>query len=72
MKKAPPKEVAYRMAEVYAMLGDADQTFAWLRRAVDGHNGDVLWVNVDPHFDPLRRDPRFAEIVRAVGLRPAS
>ncbi|HEV8481369.1 MAG TPA: protein kinase [Candidatus Eisenbacteria bacterium] len=72
LKKAPPKEVAYRMAEVYAMLGDADQTFAWLRRAVDGHNGDVLWVNVDPHFDPLRRDPRFAEIVRAVGLRPAS
>ncbi|HMY71622.1 MAG TPA: tetratricopeptide repeat protein, partial [Blastocatellia bacterium] len=52
----------YHVAAVYAGLGDKEQTFAWLEK-VRG-TGSVTVLRMDQHFDPLREDSRFADLLR--------
>ena len=58
------------IALIYAALGDKDQAFAWLEKSVEEHDLTTARLKVDQRFDPLRSDPRFAELVRRVGLTP--
>ena len=59
---------AYDIAELYAELGDKEQAFQWLNTAFQERDGDLLELKTDSQLDPLRSDPRFAELVRKVGL----
>jgi TolB-like protein/DNA-binding winged helix-turn-helix (wHTH) protein/Flp pilus assembly protein TadD len=52
----------------YLGLGDKEQAFAWLERAYKEKSAILQFLKVHPHFDPLRSDPRFADLVRRVGL----
>jgi TolB-like protein/Flp pilus assembly protein TadD len=52
----------------YLGLGDYEQTFVWLDKAVQERANLLEYVKVHPFFDPLRGDPRFKELVRRVGL----
>jgi serine/threonine-protein kinase len=52
----------------YIGLGDRDRAFASLERAYHEHSNIVQFVKTHPLYDPLRDDPRFAELVRRVGL----
>jgi serine/threonine-protein kinase len=54
---------AYSIALGYVGLGNTDEAFAWLNRAVDTRMGSFNEVNADPIFDPLRADPRFAALL---------
>jgi adenylate cyclase len=56
------------IAVIYSALGDKDQAFAWLEKAYQVHDGILVRLKVDPRFDSLRSDPRFADLVRRVGL----
>ena len=56
------------VAFIHAGLGERDEAFAWLDRAYDGRDFILVFLKVDPTFDRLRADPRFAELVRRVGL----
>ncbi|NEZ03581.1 tetratricopeptide repeat protein [Wenzhouxiangella sp. XN201] len=48
----------------YAVVAERhDEAFRWLNQAVDERQPQVLLVNVDPHYLPLRNDPRFAELL---------
>jgi TolB-like protein/Flp pilus assembly protein TadD len=58
----------YLFAVVNMGLGEKDQTFAWLDKAVDGRSGWLPWLKVEPKWDSLRADPRFAGLLRRVGL----
>jgi hypothetical protein len=58
----------YSIAIVYAGLGDKDQAFAWVERAFSECSGHLTWLTTDPQLDGLRSDPRFADLVRRVGL----
>jgi len=58
----------YGIALVYAGLGDKDQAFAWLNKAVAGRSHWLVWLNRDPRFDRLRSDPRFDDLKKRVGL----
>ena len=58
----------YHFAIVHAGLGEKDRAFAWLERAYERHAVDLFTLKVEPMFDPLRPDPRFADLVRRVGL----
>src|SRR2546421_10951951 len=58
------------IALIYAALGDKDQAFAWLEKSVEEHDLTMARLKVDQRFDSLRSDPRFAELVRRVGLTP--
>jgi TolB-like protein len=52
----------------YADLGDKEQAFRWLNIAYQEHDWLLISLNTNFRFDPLRSDPRFAELVRKVGL----
>jgi serine/threonine-protein kinase len=58
------------IALVYAGLGEKDQAFTWLEKAYQEHAFKMAWLKVDPQWDSLRSDPRFADLVRRVGLSP--
>jgi len=60
----------YEIAEVYAVLGNADEAFEWLDRAIDRRDTSLGRVAVDPFFDNIRDDPRFRDILERVGLKP--
>ena len=52
----------------YLGLGDYDQIFAWLEQAYNEQSNILLFLKVHPFFDPVRGDPRFADLLRRVGL----
>lgn len=58
------------MAIIYASLGDRDQAFEWLDRAVEKRFPPLIYLEVNPIWDNLRTDPRFAELRRKIGLAP--
>jgi hypothetical protein len=62
---------ASNIALVYAALGKKDEAFAWLERAYSEHDSVVSVIASYPASQPLRRDPRFVELVRRVGLDSA-
>lgn len=57
------------IAIIYAGLGERDQAFVWLEKAYENHELPVD-LKVDPKWDRLRSDTRFAELLRRVGLAP--
>ncbi len=59
-----PVEIAW----VYGALGDVDRAFEYLERAYEADPFSLRFVNVDPMADPLRDDPRFAELLRKLEL----
>jgi len=59
---------SYGIAALYADLGDKDGAFKWLNTAYQERNPGLLSLKIDFLLDPLRSDPRFAELVRKVGL----
>jgi tetratricopeptide (TPR) repeat protein len=60
-------DVAYWVASAYAMLGERDLAFEWLGRAIRIGNENRPWFEADPHWEPLRGDPRFAELMSRIG-----
>jgi eukaryotic-like serine/threonine-protein kinase len=59
---------AYGIAALYADVGDKDQAFRWLNTAYQERDIYLLGLKTDFLLDPIRSDPRFAELVRKVGL----
>jgi Flp pilus assembly protein TadD len=56
------------MAIIYAGLGEKEQTFEWLEKAYADRAWRLPDLKVDPRFDGLHSDPRFADLVKRVGL----
>jgi len=52
----------------YLGLGENDQAFVWLEEAYKEQSNILQFLKVHPFFDPIRGDPRFADLVRRVGL----
>jgi TolB-like protein/DNA-binding winged helix-turn-helix (wHTH) protein/Tfp pilus assembly protein PilF len=53
---------------VYFALGQKDQAFGWLEKAYKQRSDSLLYLRCWPEFDRLRVDPRFADLVRRVGI----
>jgi TolB-like protein/DNA-binding winged helix-turn-helix (wHTH) protein/tetratricopeptide (TPR) repeat protein len=58
------------MVYMYGVLGDNDRAFAWLEKAYAEHDSSMPSLKVFWAWDPIRSDPRFAEMVRRIGLPP--
>jgi hypothetical protein len=69
LKQSNPPVTSWAMAFLHAGLGDRDQAFEWLEKARDEHFNVFATVNVDPAFDSLRSNPRFAPLMRSIRLR---
>ena len=59
---------AFEIGEVYAYRGESDKAFAWLNRAYRERDGGLTYVKVDPLLKNLRRDPRYADLLREMHL----
>jgi TolB-like protein/Tfp pilus assembly protein PilF len=59
---------ASERAAIYSELGDRDEAFKWLEKAIENREADTPWLKVAPVWDNLRDDPRFAELIKKVGL----
>jgi cytochrome c-type biogenesis protein CcmH/NrfG len=67
---APRPPAPIRVALVHIALGETDRAFAWLEKAIEARDWQMAMLNVEPAFDPLRSDRRFAALVERVGLPP--
>jgi serine/threonine protein kinase len=56
------------IATLYADLGDKEQAFRWLNTAYQERDWLLVGLKTNFLLDPIRSDPRFAELVRKVGL----
>jgi len=72
LKTSTNVNASYRLAQAYARLGETDKAFTQLQRALTNRVSDLLWITIDPCFDAMHGDPRYTEIVRRVGVPPAS
>jgi Tol biopolymer transport system component len=59
----------YYQALVYTGLGDRESAFAYLEKAVEARDEWLLWLGTEPKLDDLRSDPRFAVLLKKVGLK---
>jgi TolB-like protein/Tfp pilus assembly protein PilF/tRNA A-37 threonylcarbamoyl transferase component Bud32 len=58
----------YEIAVIHVGLGERDQAFEWLERAYQEHSSWLSYLNAESRLDPLHSNPRFADLVRRVGL----
>jgi serine/threonine protein kinase/TolB-like protein/Tfp pilus assembly protein PilF len=58
----------YDFAQIYAGLCDQDQAFAWLEKGYADRAPLLDNLNVNPVFDGLRADPRYANLARRMGF----
>lgn len=58
----------YARALVHAALGERDEAFRWLDLSVSDRAHWLVWLNRDGRWAPIRGDPRFAALVRRIGL----
>jgi hypothetical protein len=53
----------------HAAVGDMDKAFESLEKAYQARSAGVIYLHLDPGYEPLRSDPRYAEMVSRIGLR---
>ena len=70
-RQASEYVAATGLVNAYAGLRDRDQTLFWLERGITEGSNIVQYLKVHPSFDFIRGDPRFAGLVRRVGLADA-
>jgi TolB-like protein/DNA-binding winged helix-turn-helix (wHTH) protein/Flp pilus assembly protein TadD len=55
-------------ADIYIALGEKDLAFVWLEKAYEEHSPAINGLRTRWEYEPIRSDPRFADLVRRVGL----
>jgi eukaryotic-like serine/threonine-protein kinase len=58
----------YNIAIIYEGLGDKEQMFRSLEKAYAERDSNIVHVKVEPDFESLHSDPRFADLLRRIGL----
>jgi hypothetical protein len=59
---------AWGIAALHPSLGDVEDAFRWLEIAMAEGATGLTFLRVHPRLDPIRHDPRYAELVRRYGL----
>jgi tetratricopeptide (TPR) repeat protein len=57
---------AYQYATIYAQWGNTSKALEWLETALRLRDDSLLFLKTDPFLDPLRNEPRFQAIERAL------
>jgi serine/threonine-protein kinase len=61
-------QLAYQIAQVYAVRGETDKAFEWLQTALNNHDTGMLALSIDPLLNGLRGDPRYKSLLTKLGL----
>jgi tetratricopeptide (TPR) repeat protein len=61
-------ESPFRMASLYARIGNTDSAVQWLERAFDERDISLVYVRTAPEFQEFRSDPRIVKILQQMGL----
>jgi Tfp pilus assembly protein PilF len=61
-------DCALEVAFIFTSLGEKDQAFAWLDKAVQNRDGGLILLNSSPPLVPLHTDARYAGLKRRIGL----
>jgi TolB-like protein/DNA-binding winged helix-turn-helix (wHTH) protein/Tfp pilus assembly protein PilF len=61
-------DLAMNIAQLYAVLGEANLALEWLEKAYQNREGGLILVNVRPEFQHLHSDPRFIDLGHRIGL----
>ena len=56
------------IARVHIALGQIDQAFEWLDRALDERALFVIYLKVHPSYEPIRSDERYRRCLERLGL----
>jgi tetratricopeptide (TPR) repeat protein len=67
-RKAAGYIPAGAFVNAYLGLGDNEQAFVWLEPAYQEKSNILMFLKTHPHFDAIRSDPRFADLLHRVGL----
>ena len=63
---------AWGIAALHASLGDIDDAFTWLEKAIEEKASGLILLRVHPRLDPIRNDARYWPMVERVGLADAA
>jgi len=63
----PNLDQALYIAKVYATLNDKEMAFSWLDRGLAAGAIGSFYKD-EPVWDPIRSDPRFADLLRRMGI----
>jgi tetratricopeptide (TPR) repeat protein len=66
MKASMGDASAYQYATIYAQWGDRVKALEWLDTAMRLRDPGLIFVKTDPLLDPLRQEPRFKAVMRAL------
>lgn len=58
----------YAIAVVYSGMGDREEAFHWLQKALEDRSTSMVFLRSDPEFSALRSDPRFSQISKTVAF----
>jgi TolB-like protein/DNA-binding winged helix-turn-helix (wHTH) protein/Tfp pilus assembly protein PilF len=67
-KQIEDGRISFSLALLYLDCGRKDEAFAWLEKAYERRSFEMIFLAVNPKWDPLRSDPRFADLLRRIGL----
>src|SRR5262249_42871841 len=67
-QEATGMDMGIGLFRIYFALGDKDRALAWMEKALEKKSESLLSLKCWPEFDRLRKDPRFADLVRRVGI----
>jgi hypothetical protein len=57
------------LAMGHGAVGDMDKAFESLEKAYQARSAGLIYLHLDPGYDPLRGDPRYTEMVSRIGLQ---
>ena len=58
----------YQLGGIYAGLGDKDEAFRLLEKGYGQHSATMPWLGIDVFWYGMRSDPRYADLLRRIGL----
>jgi serine/threonine protein kinase/tetratricopeptide (TPR) repeat protein len=58
----------YQVGAIYAGIGEKDRAFESLEKGYAERSAGMAYIKADPFWDELRSDPRYADLLRRMGL----
>ena len=68
LAQSQPRGSGAALSALYLSLGDSEHALHWLEKTAVG-DVQANWLRVDPGFDSLRGNPRFAAVLNRIGTK---